>query len=596
MHKDINGADMQIDKVDPNLSRLLKGKYEVQFKLGQGAQGNVYLGRCLADDKLVAIKVLRVNSAKDWKQYELFEREANVLKSINVPGTARFYEAIQDLDSAVPMSVIVQEYIEGRSLQSYIDKNARFSFDVLCGILIKLYCILCDLHNRIPPIIHRDIKPSNIILRCSDKSAVPDVFLIDFGAVANPQVQDGGSTVTGTYGYMAPEQLVGKPTPASDIYSFAVLAVYLFSGVPPEKIEVQDLRLLIDPHLEHLPHAVTVFLRQMLDPSPVTRLVDDSIILDTLRKFQKLRFTIGGLKTKKDSHHYKIENVMALGQPGNLELWESLPDTTPRKLDPVYHRMLKAFHRLAGNNMNNRGSNYSSSYTSNYSSSGLNQIFLYLRDFENLWNSQSGVVSYIIAVGFTVAIMGAILLPILFVLLFLSFVAVLALLTTILRVESVNIFLALSVWGSFCVVGITTVILLLKGRKFNKYTIFTQGRKSLAVIDRVELISVQFRSNDSRYMSISQSMYSTFRPLWRVVYFFNPPDDDNSEPVFHTYYSDVPPVHLKKGDTLPILYQIVNKKAYSVPYPLPPHTSLFQCQEYAKLFARDLELVTVPQV
>jgi serine/threonine protein kinase len=585
MHKDINGADMQIDKVDPNLSRLLKGKYEVQFKLGQGAQGNVYLGRCLADDKLVAIKVLRVNSAKDWKQYELFEREANVLKSINVPGTARFYEAIQDLDSAVPMSVIVQEYIEGRSLQSYIDKNARFSFDVLCGILIKLYCILCDLHNRIPPIIHRDIKPSNIILRYSDKSAVPDVFLIDFGAVANPQVQDGGSTVTGTYGYMAPEQLVGKPTPASDIYSFAVLAVYLFSGVPPEKIEVQDLRLLIDPHLEHLPHAVTVFLRQMLDPSPVTRLVDDSIILDTLQKFQQQQFTVGGLKTKKDSHHYKIENVMFLGQPGNLELWESLPDTTPRKLDPVYHRMLKKFDRIIGKTKGSFGSSYS-----------FNQIHLCQREFENLLNPQTSSTDDIIARGLVVGLIVVFFGPVLLFIILLSFFIVVILLCAILRTESVNIFLSFCVWAVLLGTGITVAFYLYKENKYKRYNIFFNGRKSLAVIDRIELISVQFRSYDSRHLKMSQFLYDGMRPLWRVVYFFNPPDDNDSEPVFHTYYSDVPPVHLKKGDTLPILYQIVDKKAYSVPYPLPPHGSLFQCQEYVKLFNPDLELVTVSEV
>lgn len=585
MHKDINGADMQIDKVDPNLSRLLKGKYDVQFKLGQGAQGNVYLGRCIADDKLVAIKVLRVNSAKDWKQYELFEREANVLKSINVPGTARFYEAIQDLDSAVPMSVIVQEYIEGRSLQSYIDKNARFSFDVLCGILIKLYCILCDLHGQNPPIIHRDVKPSNIILRYSDKSAVPDVFLIDFGAVANPQVQDGGSTVTGTYGYMAPEQLVGKPTPASDIYSFAVLAVYLFSGVPPEKIEVQDLRLLIDPHLEHLPHAVTVFLRQMLDPSPVTRLVDDRIILDTLQKFQQQQFTTDSLKTKKDSHHYKLENVMALGQPGNLELWESLPDTTPRKLDPVYHRMLKNFDRMIRKNTGEQGSG-------NDFNSGLNIVFLCQREFENLLNPKVNPLSIIIAGGLSLILLS----PFLIFILLISYVLVIALLCAILGTNSVNIFLSFCVWAVLLGIGITVAVLLFKKKKFSKYTIFTEGRKSLAVIDRIELISVQFKSYDSEYLMLSQLLCDRIRPLWRVVYFFNPPDDNDSEPVFHTYYSDVPPVHLKKGDTLPILYQIVDKRAYSVPYPLPPHGALYQCQEYVKLLKPDLELVTVSQV
>ena len=105
------------------------------------------------------------------------------------------------------------------------------------------------------------------------------VWLIDFGAVANPQVKDGGSTVAGTYGYMAPEQLMGQPKPASDLYSMAVMAFYMLTGVPPEAIEVQDFRLLIDPHLQNLPFPVTVLLRQMLEPHIDQRLTDTNKIL-----------------------------------------------------------------------------------------------------------------------------------------------------------------------------------------------------------------------------------------------------------------------------------------------------------------------------
>ena len=58
-------------------------------------------------------------------------------------------------------------------------------------------------------------------------------WLIDYGAVANPQVQSGGSTVAGTFGYMPSEQLTGNPIPASVIYSLAAVIVYVLSGRSP---------------------------------------------------------------------------------------------------------------------------------------------------------------------------------------------------------------------------------------------------------------------------------------------------------------------------------------------------------------------------
>ena len=114
--------------LNDTLKTLLQEKYEIEQLIGKGAQSHVYRGKRLLDNMPVAIKQLRVNSAKNWKQYELFEREAEVLKNLNVSGTAKFYEAIKSLDGENPTSVIVQEYIDGRSLQSYIDQQTRFPY------------------------------------------------------------------------------------------------------------------------------------------------------------------------------------------------------------------------------------------------------------------------------------------------------------------------------------------------------------------------------------------------------------------------------------------------------------------------------------
>ena len=181
----------------------IAGRYDVLECMGQGSQGEVYRARRRTDGAEVAIKVMHIKSVKNWKMYELFHREAKVLSAIDIEGVAKFYEAIEDLESADPVSVIVQQFVDGHALSEFIKAHHRFLLCDIADILIQLTKILERLHHSNPPIIHRDIKPSNIMLE--DLPRGYRVWLIDFGAVANPQVKDGGSTVAGTYGYMAPE-------------------------------------------------------------------------------------------------------------------------------------------------------------------------------------------------------------------------------------------------------------------------------------------------------------------------------------------------------------------------------------------------------
>ena len=578
---------------DPTLVEALQGKYTLEKVIGHGAQGKVYKGICLSDGKPVAIKQLCITTAENWKQYELFEREAKVLSSINVPGTAKFYEAIQNLETANPFSIIIQEYINGQSLQSYLNNGNRFMFEHVCQILIKTLDIIKTLHQHEPKIIHRDIKPSNIILKYSDdpNQPIPDVYIVDFGAVANPQVQDGGSTVTGTYGYMAPEQLIGKPTAASDIYSFAVMAVYLLSGTPPENIATQDLRLLIDPHLEHLPYEVTAFFRMMLENTPSKRLIDYDKIRNTLDQFSKHQFKIDYLIAYPHSNtsppkHDKIENIQSIDQRGNFAIWLDLPQVTPRKVHKIYQMMAKVDNQLLQHSKKPIIQNRE----------------IYLK--KDYYYNKFKILKY-----FQISII---------VVLFLSFVFYISQYTTLQSVTDSLIkhipFLSFLFGGKFLIsMTITSIFLIfLLSIKYYKKTqsykriilLLKYGRKSIATIQNIE-----FQSSISSISSIYSNLVilwppdaddlntinDVYRPLWKVTYAFNPPDDDNPNALHHVYYSDVPLVHLKPGDTLPILYFIYpnmldqNTKKYqnlsqseqqqvwSMPYPLPTDSSFLQC-------------------
>lgn len=84
-------------QIEP-LQKLLAGRYHILQGLGKGSQGAVYLAESEETHQKVAIKQLHISSIKDWKQYDLFQREAEVLKRISIPGIAKLHETIEILD------------------------------------------------------------------------------------------------------------------------------------------------------------------------------------------------------------------------------------------------------------------------------------------------------------------------------------------------------------------------------------------------------------------------------------------------------------------------------------------------------------------
>ncbi len=219
-------------------------EYEFIKLLGEGANGKTWLAKSRQTGDLVAVKSLKLSG--DMKQLELFVREAETLQSLDVPGIPRFYQSIIPENPLAKPCYIIQEYVEYPSLQSMMSEGNRFGEWEILNILKRLAQILDILQTQyVPPIIHRDIKPSNVL--CDMKGdEVKALYLIDFGAVANPQKKSGGSTIAGTFGYMAPEQMLGEATIQSDFYSLGALAIHLLTGVPPFEIKADVFTLKFD--------------------------------------------------------------------------------------------------------------------------------------------------------------------------------------------------------------------------------------------------------------------------------------------------------------------------------------------------------------
>ena len=222
-------------------------------------------------ERLVAIKCFRLGKAKAWKDVELAEREARTLASLDHPRLPRYIEHFEE-DGAL---YLVMEKVEGESLASIRKRGHTLDVADVTRMLEDITEALRYLHGRSPFIVHRDIKPGNIIRRPDGSYA-----LVDFGAVRDRLKPAGGSTVVGTFGYMAPEQFQGRASPKSDVYGLGATAITMLTGTEPEDLPHEGLGIDVTRALpKSTPKELVRALASMLVPDPDRRAdsVDDAL-------------------------------------------------------------------------------------------------------------------------------------------------------------------------------------------------------------------------------------------------------------------------------------------------------------------------------
>jgi serine/threonine protein kinase len=203
----------------------------IQEVIGVGGMGSVYRARDLhfpSVVKLVAVKEM-INRAPDplvrKNIVQNFEREANILATLNHPSIPRIY----DYFSADNRSYLVLEFIHGKDLEAIISETGGFlTEERVLGWAIELCDVLSSLHAHKPdPIIFRDMKPSNVMVNPTDH-----IILVDFGIAKPFQVGQKG-TMIGTEGYSPPEQYRGEAGPLADIYALGATVHHALSRRDP---------------------------------------------------------------------------------------------------------------------------------------------------------------------------------------------------------------------------------------------------------------------------------------------------------------------------------------------------------------------------
>jgi serine/threonine-protein kinase len=191
----------------------------------------VYRARDIRLDRIVAIKTLRSDLARDHTFQARFRREAQSAASLNHPAVVAVYDTGEDVTDGTPVPYIVMEYVDGRTLRDLLRQDRRLlperAVELVDGILRAL-----DYSHR-GGIVHRDIKPANVMI-----TRAGDVKVMDFGIAR--AMADSAATMTqtaqviGTAQYLSPEQARGERVDArSDIYSTGCVLYELLTGQPP---------------------------------------------------------------------------------------------------------------------------------------------------------------------------------------------------------------------------------------------------------------------------------------------------------------------------------------------------------------------------
>ena len=215
---------------DRMLEKIIKGKFKIVRKLGQGGMGAVYLAEQLGIGHRVALKFLKAEFSTDAEIARRFLNEAKSYARVAHPNAVALHDFGQDDEGNL---FIAMEYCEGVDLKKVIAEQGRLPMIEAIDVVLQVADVLANAHDK--GVIHRDLKPENIMIRRGIRGVHAKV--LDFGIA---RLMDAGTKLTvagaiaGTPRYMSPEQVEGREVDLrADIYSLGIVLFEALTGTQP---------------------------------------------------------------------------------------------------------------------------------------------------------------------------------------------------------------------------------------------------------------------------------------------------------------------------------------------------------------------------
>jgi serine/threonine-protein kinase len=262
---------------------LIMGTYEIEKLINSGGMGEVYRGRNIHNNELVAIKIVLPSLAHDPKIVALFQKESTTLSRLAHEAIVRYH--VFTNDPTIGRPCMVMEFVSGTSLADRIEQGPMPLEDV--KVMLRRVASGLEKAHR-AGVVHRDLSPDNVIL---EEDAVEHAKLIDFGIAKSSNFGSGTllqGQFAGKFNWVSPEQLGafgGQVDGRSDIYSLALI----IAGVSRGKV-LQMGASIVDavskrasvPDLEGVDPAIQPLLRWMLEPDPGQRVESMAKVIQAL--------------------------------------------------------------------------------------------------------------------------------------------------------------------------------------------------------------------------------------------------------------------------------------------------------------------------